>query len=177
MTLRDWLRENEEAILRNWCDSVLATYSSDASAIFRRKKDPFANPVGHGVRKGTREIFTALLAGADAGEFRRHVEEIVKVRAVQEFTASEAVGFVFSLKEAIRAELGETATKDQFASELTEIERDIDRIALAGFDVFVQCRERVYELQANELKRRVSWITEKIHRRDPEAKLAEIELE
>ncbi|HUT11482.1 MAG TPA: RsbRD N-terminal domain-containing protein [Thermoguttaceae bacterium] len=177
MTLEDWLRENEEAVVRRWLEGVLATYGDDASALFRREKNAFANPVGHNLRKGTRGIFEALLAGMDSEKIRQHVYEIVKVRAVQEFSASGAVGFVFPLKEAIRAELGKAAEDPKFASELTEIERNIDRIALVAFDVFVQCREQVYELRANELRRRVSWIVEKINQRDPDPELARIELE
>jgi len=177
MTLREWLREHEESIVRRWFESVLATYGDDASTVFRREKDPFANPVGHGLRRGTRGIFEALIAGMDSEQIHRHLHEIVKIRAVQEFSASEAVGFVFLLKDAIRAELAAAVEEPASASSLVEIERDIDRIALAAFDVFVQCREQVFELRANELKRRVSWIVEKINQRAPDPELARIEPE
>ena len=156
MTLANLLREKRDAIVKRWLEDVLSTYSPDASAAFGREKDPFANPVGHSLRVGTQGIFEALLNGRDAEEIRRHLQGIVKVRAVQEFSASQAVGFVFRLKEAVRAELGKLARDPRFSSELTEFEREIDEIALAAFDVFVQCREQVYELRVNEVKRRVS---------------------
>jgi hypothetical protein len=55
---------------------------------------------------------------------------------------------------------------------LVEFEAEIDRVALAGFDVFVECREQVSELRINEVKRRVSWIVEKMNERGSDPELA-----
>jgi len=173
MTLADLLRENKDAIVQRWLEDVLATYSPEASSAFGRQKDPFANPVGHGLRVGTRGIFETLLDGRDSEEIRRHLQGIIKLRAVQEFSASQAVGFVFRLKEAIRAELGKLVGDPRFSSELTEFDGRIDEIALAAFDIFVQCREQVYELRVNEVKRRVSWIADKMNQRGQDPGLSE----
>jgi hypothetical protein len=114
---------------------------------------------------GTRGIFEALLDGADAEKIRQHLHEIVRIRAVQEFSASEAVRFVFHLKAAVRAELTKASRDRRFSSELAEFEDQIDRIALVAFDVFVECREQVCELRVNEVKRRVSWVVDRMNRR------------
>jgi hypothetical protein len=172
MTFRELLQENKDAIVQRWLEDVLATYPGEsAAAFFGRRKDPFANPVGHCLRVGTRGIFEALLDGMDAEKIRQHLHEIIKIRAVQQFSASQAVCFVFHLKEAIRAELGKAVTDPRFSSELAKIDGQIDRIALVAFDVFVQCREQVCELRVNEVKRRVSWVVDKMNKRgfDPES--------
>ena len=62
-------------------------------------------------------------------------------------------------------------------AELTELERQIDRVALAAFDVFVQCREQVYELRVNEVKRRVSWVVNRMNGRGLDPELARTDLE
>ena len=121
----------------------------------------FANPIGHSLREGTRGIFQALLDGAGPEPIRHHLLAIVRIRAVQEIPASEAVGFIFVLKTAVRAEL-EPAQRRQFAIELTRLDQAIDRVALAAFDLYVQCRQRVGELQINEIKRRVAWVVGKM---------------
>jgi len=168
MTFGKLLQARKDAIVRRWLDDVLATYSGDAAAAFKRQQDPFANPVGHGLRIATQGIFEALLDGWDAEKgphaekIRGCLQEVLKVRAVQEFSASEAVGFVFRLKQAVRAELGEAATETRHLSELARFEAEIDRMALAAFGVFVQCRERLYELRINELKRMVPWATQRM---------------
>lgn len=168
MTLREHLAKNRDAIVKRWLADVLATYPGDSAAVFERQKDPFANPVGHSLRVGTQGIFEALLEDMDAEKIRHHLDEIIRIRAVQQFSASQAVSFVFGLKQAIRAELGKEVSDAQYSSELAEIDGRIDRIALAAFDIFVQCREQVYELRVNEVKRRVSWIVEKLNEREPD---------
>ena len=171
MTFGELLRKNKDAVVRRWLDDALATYPEHSAAAFTRQKDPFANPVGHSLRVGTRGIFEALLDGTDDQETHRFLHDIIRIRAVQEFPASVAVGFVFQLKEAIRAELPKAAGDPRFSAELARFEARIDRIALAAFDVFVECRERVYELRVNEAKRRVAWIADKINKRSPDPEL------
>lgn len=170
MTFGKLLREHKDAIVRRWFEEVLASYPGDACAAFMRQKDRFANPVGHSLRVGTRLIFEALLDGMDAEgmddeKVRSYLREIIKIRSVQQFSASQAVSFVFQLKGGIRAELGKAVVDPRYSSALAEFERQIDRIALGAFDVFVECREQVCELRVNEAKRRVSWVMEKLNER------------
>ena len=171
------MQKKKDAVVQRWLEDALATYPKDGSALFSREKDPFANPVGHSLRVGTRGIFDDLLDGTQSEKTRQHLHEIIKIRAVQQFSASQAVRFVFRLKEVIRAELGNAVRDPQLASELTEFEGRIDRMALAAFDIFVQCREQVCELRVNEAKRRVSWIVDKLNERGTNPELARTDLE
>ena len=124
--------------------------------------------MGHGLRTATRGIVEALFTAArtsdevDAEAIDRHLGEIIKVRAVQEFSASQAVEFVFRLREAVGTEFGDAADGPAYSAELDQLQRKIDRIALAAFDIFVRCREQVCELRINEIKRRVAWVSEKM---------------
>ena len=171
------LQEKKDAIVRRWFDEALASYSGDSAAAFKRQKDPFANPIGHGLRVATQTIFDELLdgpetkAGPDVEKIGDHLREVIQARAVQQFSASEAVGFVFRLKDAVREELGPAATDGRYLSELAEFDARVDRVALAAFDVFVECRERLSELRINEVKRRVPWAAQRMPRcgSDPDA--------
>jgi hypothetical protein len=175
MMLGELLQERKDAVVQRWLDDVLATYPEDGSRAFEREKDPFANPVGHSLREGTRGIFEALLDGMDTERIGNHLVEIIKIRAVQQFSASQAVAFVFSLKGAIRQELGSAASDPAIAAELHDVETQIDRIALAAFDVFLQCREQLLELRINEVKRSVAWTVERLNRRDATQELTQLE--
>jgi hypothetical protein len=158
MTLKDLLQEKKSAIAKRWLEDTLATYNRDTALFLRQNKDPFANPVGHSLRKGTRAIFESLLEGKELDTIRDHLKEIIKIRAIQDFSPSQALSFVFLLKKSIRTELGQTASKEGLTAELTSFETEIDRIALLAFDVFMRCREDVYNLRVNEVKRNVSAI-------------------
>jgi len=171
MTLGELLLEHRHAIVQAWLDDVLATYSEDACKVFKKQKDPFANPVGHALRVATREIFEALLDEAEPSRIREVLHPVIKIRAVQEFSASQAVGFIFRLKEAIRTTLGKAMAEPRLASEWAKIEGQIDQVALAAFDVFVECRQQLYELRVNEVKRNVSWVMEKMSQRDSDSGL------
>jgi len=175
MELREQLQSRKEAIVKRWIADILASYPDEATAAFSREKDPFANPVGHSVRMGTRGIFEALLEGKDAGEIHEHLHEIIRIRAIQDFSASESVCFVLELKKAIRAELGSAAMDSRYSSDLDDVNDQIDRFALAAFDVFAQCREQLADLRVNEMKRRVSWIVGKINDRELDPELAQVE--
>jgi len=165
MALAERLREKSSAIAQRWLRDTLATYPQDSAAAFGRQTDPFANPVGHALRTGTHAAVAALLAGKSPDEIAALLDDIVKIRAVQQFSPSRAISFVFLLKEAVRAEL--RADEGQAAAsfaELAELERQIDRIALAAFDIYLRYREQVYELRVNEVKRSVAKLVERMNR-------------
>jgi hypothetical protein len=171
MTFVSLLKQHQEAIVQRWYADALATYPEASAAMLRRQRDRFANPVGHSLRTGTRAAFEALCDGADAQALRAALEPIVRIRAVQELSAPAAVGFVFRLKDALRAELGEAAAAAEVALALAQFERRIDEAALVAFDVFVQCRAQISELRINEVKRNVAWVVGKLRSRGlvPEA--------
>jgi hypothetical protein len=165
MTLSGRLREKSPAIAERWLEGALADYPADSAAVFRRQKDPFGNPVGHALRVGTRAAVEALLAGQEPDAVCAHLDEIVKMRAVQEFQPSRAISFVFLLKEAIRAELAAEDPGEALSSELAEFGRRIDLVALGAFDLYMHHRGRVYELRINEVKRSVAQWTQMAERR------------
>ena len=81
------------------------------------------------------------------------LDKVIRIRAVQEFSPSQALAFVFSLKEVIREVLGKEIRENHLQDQLLLIEKRIDALALRAFDVYVSCREEVYELRINEVKR------------------------
>jgi len=82
---------------------------------------------------------------------------------VQEMSASEAVGFVFGLKAAVRAELGPAAGQADLADDLAKLDAAVDRVALTAFDLYVEYRERISQVRVQAANRRVSWIVQKLN--------------
>ena len=172
MTFDELLQKSKDGIVDRWLKAALSVYPEEGSGSFLRQKDPFANPVGHRLRTGLRQIFETLLGGTDGGTIRHHLHEILSIRAVQDLSVYQAAGFVFELKGAIREEMGDAATDPAFASELYGVDGKIDQIALVAFDVFVECREKLSELRVNEVKRQVSWIMGKMNANGPDPESA-----
>ena len=89
MTLGELLKKRQDAIVRGWVDRALAMYADDASAAYRRQKDPFANPVGHALRIGTQGVFEEIPPADPFLEFAL-LEEVVLLPVA--FLAPPATG-------------------------------------------------------------------------------------
>lgn len=151
--LEQLLRERKETIGRRWLELTLATYHADAAPFLTLQDDRFANPVGQTLAHATRALLDELLEGMDPVRLCTQLEEIIKIRAVQEFSPAEAVSFVYHLKDAIR-EVADGALDGPDAwRELRAIEARIDQLALFAFDVYVMCREKVFSLRLNEIRK------------------------
>ena len=153
MDPRNLLSEKRPAILNRWFNAVLDTYPADTSAFLKKQKNQFANPVGHTIHQGMEHILDALLQGTDLDRIAPSLDNIIRIRAVQDLTPSQAVGFILSLKKIIREELGSNTREHSASGELPGLEERIDALALMSFDIYIQCREKIYELRANETKR------------------------
>lgn len=159
--LNELSEKDRQAVVERWIELTLATYQSKATAFFMREGDRFANPVGRAVRVGLRGVGECLLGEMNAEEICRQLEEVVKIRAVQDFTPGAAVSFVFLFKDAVREKLAGVLDESRFFGVREELERRVDQAALFAFDIFVRCREQVYELRVNEVKRSVAALVER----------------
>jgi hypothetical protein len=158
------LRGKIPAIAQRWLEEALATYAANAAAVFRRVKDPFVNPVGQALRTGTCAALEALVAGRPPQEICSFLDGVIKMRAVQELKPSEALSFIFALKETLRAEWDQRDSGPILSAEWSELESLIDQVALGAFDIYMKYRYQVYELRINEVKRNVARLAERIQR-------------
>ncbi len=178
MKLYNLLSEKKSAILNRWYDAVLDTYPSDTSGFLKGQKNPFLNPVGSTIFQGIENLFEELLCennspipslvkGSEGGlsgeRASLFLDNIIRIRAVQEFTPSQSVAFVLLLKNAIREELKSELVERQLLEELLFFESKIDDMALLSFDIYMKCREKLFQLKVNELQ---SWTFRKLQRAD-----------
>ena len=80
------------------------------------------------------------------------LDNIIRIRAVQGFTPSQSTAFTIFLKKVIREELKDEIKEDQLYNDLAALEARIDKMALLSFDIYMKCRETLYEIKANEVK-------------------------
>jgi len=100
-----------------------------------------------------RDVFDELLRGSDPEKFFPILHDIIKIRAVQDFTPSQAVSFLLLLKQVIREEAGREIQAKNLLEELVAFEAQIDQLMLLSFDIFVKCREKIYELKTDDVRR------------------------
>lgn len=161
MSLSAILEKNKSEIVRIWVDMVLDTYPSDGALFMKKEKDPFSNPVGSTTRKSLEDVFDALLADKDNESVKKLLDPVIRIRAVQEFTPSEATSFVFFLKSIVRKVLKDKLKEKSLEKDLRAFDIKVDALCLIGFDIFMGCREQIYHFRANHVKDRTMNLLQK----------------
>jgi hypothetical protein len=149
MGIREQLKEHREKILNRWFESILKTYPAETVRFLKNTKDQFHNPVGQTIKEGIEGIFLELTGEGEIERITPFLDRIIRIRAIQDFTLSEAVAFIFQLKGIIRQEIDVNKID---SDELAALDRKIDELGLRTFDIYMGCREKIYELKATELR-------------------------
>ena len=139
------LAGKKKEILKHWFRVTVDSYPADTARFLRDQQDPFANPVGRTTYQSLEALLDALITGTGREAMKDALDPIIRIRAVQTFTPSKATIFVFALKQIVREHLAIESGPQQDA-----LDRQIDEMAMAAFDVFMTCREKIYELKATE---------------------------
>jgi hypothetical protein len=103
-------------------------------------------------------LFDELLNGNNQQNISSFLDNIVRIRAVQDFPPSGAVAVVLLLKKVIRDEMRKDIDKDGLFEDLLEFESRIDYCVLLAFDVYMKCREKIWEIKLDEFKKRPFFI-------------------
>ena len=153
--LLEALTAKKTAIVTAWLARTIQTYPEHASRFLSQEEDAFRNPLGHTLREALPDLFDWLVKGSDVSALSRLLDPILRIRAVQNFSAGQAVAFIFLLKRVLREALEDERRRDPSGEGLAAVEARLDEMALLAFDLFMKCREQIYEIRAGEVKRRL----------------------
>ncbi len=156
MELATLLKEHREAILEKWFEQIIATYPGVAAAFLGKQKDRFRNPVGYAITQSIGPIYDQLASGMESDRLREALDGIIRIRSVQDFSPTEAIGFVFQLKSVIREVMGAQLREVEDWRDLADLESRIDRVALLAFDKYAECREALHQARRREIERRAT---------------------
>ncbi len=164
MTFRDLLVQRHSDLCARWLDAILADYGAETAAMWRRERDPFANPIGHTLRTGASKLIETVHGDGEPNAAAvAALEAIVKIRSIQELAPSRAVAFVYMLRDAIRDEFAAEIASGAHVADLAALDRRIERLALLAFDIYVRCRDQIHRLRQEELKRSVATLLRRWH--------------
>jgi len=150
----DLIRLRRSEVASAWVELTLATYPEASARFFAAERDAFRNPVGAVVRRAVPSLLDGVLGDAAEEKVLEALDAVVRLRAVQDFSAGQAVGFVLLLKRAIRRVLGDELSSCPTA-EAREVEERVDALTLQAVDILAACRQRLFELRTGEAKARV----------------------
>lgn len=152
MNLRGLLTKKREAIINKWFNLIIDSYPPDTAYYLKNQKNPFSNPIGSTIHTAIEGIFDELLNPSDSIKVNTYLDNIIRIRAIQDFSPSTALNFLFLFKDVVRIELNKDIYEYNLFEDLLMFESRVDRLLRESFDIYMKCREKIYELGANEIK-------------------------
>lgn len=146
-----------EAILEQWVARMAQASGGETAQFLTREKDPFRNPVGHLLRENLAVLLQELLGEMDPSRTGPALDALLRVHAVQDLTASQAVGFIFWLRPLLA-----TGRPDLDPQQLNQL---IDQLALQAFEGYVRCREQLAEIRLGESRRSMAILADRSQRK------------
>ncbi len=157
MPIKDLLSKKRKAIVNKSFELTIATYPEESKSFLKDSSRQFTNPIGYNLYQSIEQIVEKIINEEPIESFLPPLEEIIRIRAVQDFTPSQAVGFIFLIKKAFQDELEKEIEPFQILDFLSRI----DSLSLIAFDIFIKYREKIYDLKSKELIDRTWWILKK----------------
>ena len=148
------LEQKKSVIAKNWFDLTAKTYAPDTAEFIKNNKDQFANPVGSTMLNSLKGLLDQLIHSMEPKTISSHLDPIIRIRAAQNFSPSQATAFILILKKVLRENLTKELHDSSFAAELIAFEYKIDQLCLMAFDIYMQCREKIFQISANETRNR-----------------------
>ena len=167
MTIYDILRQRRDIIFKKWKDAALNQYSFGDFKIRSNDKDRFGNPVVYSISSGLETILDELIAETHTAKLDDALEDIVKIKSLQAEKPSTAVDFLFRLKKILKKELDDSAQDGGYPAEIEKLLSDIDNLILSAFDIFMKCREKIYDIKSKEIMMRSYKLLERANLVDP----------
>ncbi|MGA2269292.1 MAG: RsbRD N-terminal domain-containing protein [Bryobacteraceae bacterium] len=150
--------QNKEDIAELWLRRVLRSYPCQSAEFLATERDRFRNPVGSTIRRALGILLDELLLGMDRSRLDGALDSIMQIRAIQDLPPSRALEFLFQLKDILRHHVA--------GADRELLDGRIDELALVAFDLYVKYRERTYQAEANEARRRVYVLERRLAPRD-----------
>jgi hypothetical protein len=150
--LQAFLKDNRDIILEKWIDLTFQTYSSEMVRFLKREKNQFSNPVRNTIITSLQKVYDGILNNMNLELCLQGLEEIIKLRAIQDFSPSEALSFMFKLKNIVRDEFLKDRSDLILSNEMITFEENLEKLIGISINLYLQSREKVYEIRIKEIK-------------------------
>jgi hypothetical protein len=151
--LQKFLQLNRDSILEKWVDETINSYDPEMVRFLKKEKNQFSHPIRNTILTSLEKILDGILTGIGVEEYHS-LEDMIKIRAVQEFSPSEALSFLFNLKKIIRKELLDSKQNDRLISETCLFDEKFDTLYSLAFDIYSDCRTKIQDIKISEIKSR-----------------------
>ncbi|MFH1761715.1 MAG: RsbRD N-terminal domain-containing protein [bacterium] len=150
------LKQKQTEIIQKWFKAAISSYVPESRNFLQNQKDQFSNPVGCTTREGLGLLFGEMFNGMNMEKIRNHLEPIIKIRAVQIESPAQALDFIFYLKKILIEELSELLDNRDHFMEFLKIESRIDKLGQIAFNIYSECKTKLYTINMENQTRRIA---------------------
>lgn len=143
--------KTRQSIYEEWIDRVFGVEFKKKDIFVQRKQSAAPeDPFHETVRSDLTKIIDILFSDAPVDgtlavpEGSVVPENLMRLRAVQEISAAEAVSHIFVLKDIVRERFGREKAYD-------DLSRRLDFLVLHTFNAYAKCRDNLYRLRIREM--------------------------
>jgi hypothetical protein len=151
--LEKFLQDRKPAILEAWFQTTLESYPAETRPFLLKKEDTFNNPIGSTIYEALAELLAELMQDKNLGNIKKALEDLIHLRAVQDFSPAQAISFLPRLKQVIRRELVAADLMESYQEEFHNLAFLIDELTMQAFDIYMGCREKIFNLKVKELRK------------------------
>jgi hypothetical protein len=148
MSLTELVLQQRNAIAEAWFEMVMQTCPPETAKFLRSEQDRFANPMGIALREGVAGLVDGIAQTYGPEEIYPLLDELVRMRAVQEMAPSQALGFLLQVKAAFRSVLGSQVSPQDY----WKLDSRADAVLLFAFDIFMHHTQTINEIRTQEFK-------------------------
>jgi len=147
------LKKYHDELLKAWFELLINSYPQESVKYFEKHKNTFTNPVGSNIHLAMDNILKELSGEKDADKIYSELEMILRIRAVQDVKASQAVSFIMAFKPLLAKVLAPDLAKGEISqAQLEDFYGYIDTLAMLGFDIYVESRELIYQMRIKQIR-------------------------
>lgn len=144
MKVKKIIKERKESIAAKWVGRIFDSYPPERRQFLLENKDINSNPTGVTIISEINNILNELVAEKHSEKLNDYLENIIKIRLMQDYSPSNCVGFIMYIKDIIRDEIKNEKLDFKLISEIFVIESLVDDFALIGFDIYLQQKEKIF---------------------------------
>lgn len=153
-SLKGFLLMREREVTQKWYNRMTEGYPPEMRSFWENKESRFTQPIPYTMEHAIQKIFKEVLKPQpDEPSAYTELESMMRICAVQNMRPSKATQIFYQLKEVIREEANTVDLQSTlFLQELQELESLLDQWTLRAFDIYMEFREKIYELRMKEVR-------------------------
>lgn len=152
-SLKKFLQGKKPVILEAWFRNILQSYPEEAQPFLQKKEDTFTNPIGSTIHEALARLLEEIIEDQNLSRTKETLDELIHLRAVQDYSPAQAISFLPALKQIIIRELRAANLMDTYQEEYYNLAFLIDELTMQAFDIYMGCREKIFKLKVKELQK------------------------